>query len=110
MKRLNRGYSDDPTHSSKRLGYSCSFVPTAGTVEEGIAGDRDFLTKNIVYLHGQVEGSRPWSAEYVAGFLRDNGVDAPSSHFDCTELAATIAASSIYTVASTTVRREQMLH
>ncbi len=109
MRTLNKSYDDDPSLSSF-TGYSCSFFPENGIVEEHIAAGGDFLTKNIVSLSGQLPNSSPWSEDHVSSYLSQNRIRAMRTHFDCVELAAQVMSGSLDTVASTSVTYNQLMH
>lgn len=109
MRTLNKGYDDDPSLSSF-AGYSCSFFPDNGIVEEHIAANGDFLTKNVISLSGQLPDSSPWSEDHVNSYLGQNSIRAMGTHFDCVELAAQVMSGSLNTVASTSVTYDQLMH
>lgn len=106
MSKLNRGSEDDPTFTNEAGGYSCTFFP--GRVHEAIGGAKGHLSQNIVSLLGGTP-SQPWTAEHVATFMRDNAIDRPNSHFDCTELASQVLNSSVATVGSTNISYAQLM-
>ncbi|WP_310532556.1 hypothetical protein [Novosphingobium sp.] len=108
MKQLNRGYSDNP--EQPKGGYSCQFDPSMrGIVDEGIAGDRDYLDKNQTSLGGYAGDGRVWTAAYVNEFVRKNLPNHKANYFDCIQLAKAILNSSIDTVGSTVIAYDDII-
>lgn len=74
-----------------RSGYGCHYATAQSLFSEAISGDSGATLASNTQLPISRDG--PWSAAYVAKFIRDNGVTG-AAHFDCYRLLRLVADAS----------------
>lgn len=86
-------------------GYACRLAPRNDYFDETISGPTGAtLASNRVISISQV---RPWGADYVQRFMRDNKLPG-APHFECEPLLRLLSDNSLETLATTSVTHQIM--